>query len=261
MSSESSEEPTWTPEQLDWLRSQGSQTTDEPAVTSGHGSAREPGTASTSTPPARDPWSQSSAATPPAQEPWAQPASSTPPPPQPNPWAQPGTTPPPPAQDPWAQPATASPPARDPWAQPGATQDPWAQQPGRQAGPYSAPGTPPWPQQPFQQAGGYPPGQGSYGPYQPQYFGPGIPRNNPCAIAALICGIGQFVLGLLVVGNILLAIPAIICGSIGLRQIARRGERGRGLAIAGLVLGILGVLYFLVVVVLVAVNVHTGSST
>ena len=230
MSSESGEEPTWTSEQLDWLRSQGS--TDEPTVTSGFGSAASvPGPATA--PPGQDSW------------------------------AQPGATPPVPARDPWAQPATATPPrhARDPWAQPAATQDPWAQQPGQQPGPYSAPGAPPWPQQPFQQAGGYPPGQGSYGPYQPQYFGPGIPRNNPCAIAALICGIGQFVLGLLVVGNILLAIPAIICGSIGLRQIARRGERGRGLAIAGLVLGILGVLYFLVVVVLVAVNVHTGSST
>ena len=65
---------------------------------------------------------------------------------------------------------------------------------------------------------------------------------------------------MLVIGNILLAIPAIICGAIALRQIAQRGERGRGMAIAGLVLGILGILFFfLVLVVGLAVTVRTGS--
>jgi hypothetical protein len=38
-----------------------------------------------------------------------------------------------------------------------------------------------------------------------------------------------------------LSIGAVICGHIALSQIKRTGERGRGLAIAGLVLGYLGI--------------------
>jgi hypothetical protein len=148
-----------------------------------------------------------------------------------------------PAPDPWpgqpGQPAQQPPQTPQPGFAP-AGADPWAQQPG-QPGPFGQPAT----------------GQGPYG-YQ--YARP-VGRNNPVAICAVICGIGQFVLGLAVVGNILLAIPAIICGSIALKQIRARGERGRGMAIAGLVLGILGVVYFLLVILLVVVTgVHYRSS-
>ena len=109
--------------------------------------------------------------------------------------------------------------------------------------------------------GQYPPGQYPPGQYGYEYFSPIAPRNNRMAIWALVCGIGQFVLGLLLVGNILLAIPAIICGSIAFKQTRLRGERGRGMAIAGLVLGILGVLYFLLVILIVViVGVHYRSS-
>jgi Domain of unknown function (DUF4190) len=101
----------------------------------------------------------------------------------------------------------------------------------------------------------YPPGP--YGA-QWQYFTPPTARSNRVALAALICGIGQFVLGLTVFGNILLAIPAIICGSIALKQIRLRGERGHGMAVAGLVLGILGVVYFVVIVALIAVSVSVS---
>ena len=68
---------------------------------------------------------------------------------------------------------------------------------------------------------------------QPQPFGRGS-RANPLAIAALVCRIGRFLLGLLIVGSILLAIPALV---LGLRQVSSRGERGRGMASAGIVLG------------------------
>ena len=76
-----------------------------------------------------------------------------------------------------------------------------------------------------------------------------------------MCGIAQFVLGLLIFGNILLAIPAIICGALGLKQTRLRGERGRGMAIAGLVLGILGVVYFALVIVVFAVASHLRHTT
>ena len=105
--------------------------------------------------------------------------------------------------------------------------------------------------------GQYPPGQ--FG-YQPQYFSPAAARNNRVAVWALICGVGQFLLGLTLVGNIVLAIPAIICGSIALKQIRLSGERGRGMAIAGLVLGILGIVYFLLVLLVIIVGVNTSTA-
>ncbi len=113
--------------------------------------------------------------------------------------------------------------------------------------------------------GQYPPGQfapGQYG-YPPQYFNPAPVRNNPFAITALVLGIVQFVLGLALVGNIVAAIPAIIFGAIALKQIRLRGERGRGMAIAGLVLGILGVLYFvlIIIVIVIGVSVHSGTGS
>jgi hypothetical protein len=55
------------------------------------------------------------------------------------------------------------------------------------------------------------------------------------------------------VGSIL----AVVFGHIALRQTARSGERGRGMAIAGLVLGYLGLATL--VVVLIGVAVVGGS--
>ena len=74
-------------------------------------------------------------------------------------------------------------------------------------------------------AGQGPFGQYSYPPqdgYPPQYGTPAAPRTNRPAIWALVCGIGQFILGLTLVGNILAAIPAIILGAIALKQIDRK---------------------------------------
>ncbi len=126
------------------------------------------------------------------------------------------------------------------------------------SGQYPPPGQYPPGQYPPGQYGQYPPGQ--YG-YQPQFVTPSAPRNNPAAIWALVCGIVQFIFGLTLVGNILLAIPAIILGSIALKQIRLRGERGRGLAIAGLVLGILGVVYFVLIIIVIVVGVNVRSGT
>ena len=78
-------------------------------------------------------------------------------------------------------------------------------------------------------------------PYPPMYGAPyaapmPYPRTNGFAITSLVCGI----LGLCA-GGLLAAIPAIVFGHIALAQINRLGgiEQGRGLAIAGLVMGYL----------------------
>lgn len=81
-----------------------------------------------------------------------------------------------------------------------------------------------------------PPGQmpPNYGAPQPGY---GVPatRTSGAAIASLICGI----LGCIPVITSLLA---IILGFVGLGATSKPGVTGRGLAIGGLLLGILGVL-------------------
>jgi Domain of unknown function (DUF4190)/Domain of unknown function (DUF1707) len=84
------------------------------------------------------------------------------------------------------------------------------------------------------------------------------PRTNPLAVAALVCGIGQFfTLGL---GTI----PAVILGHMSHRQIRRTGEQGHGLATAGLVLGWIGVFIWVLVIAglaAAAVGVTHGSTT
>jgi hypothetical protein len=141
--------------------------------------------------------------------------------------------------------------------------DPWRPQPpagssaGQQAAaPAGQQGAAPAGQQTAAPTGQYglpagqfgPPTAGPYG-YQP-YDTPALPRTNRTAIAALVCGIAQFFLGLFAV-NFLLAIPAVICGAFGMRQTRERGEGGRGLAVAGLVLGILGIVWNVLYVVLI----------
>ena len=84
------------------------------------------------------------------------------------------------------------------------------------------------------------------------------PHTNTLAVAALVCGIGQFfTLGL---GTI----PAVILGHMSQRQIRRTGEQGSGMATAGLVLGWIGValwVIFITFVLFAAVSVTHGSTT
>jgi uncharacterized membrane protein len=64
-------------------------------------------------------------------------------------------------------------------------------------------------------------------PYQP----PAAQTINSLAVASLMCGIAEIpTLGVS-------AVPAVILGSMARRQIRETGERGEGLAVAGLILG------------------------
>ena len=92
------------------------------------------------------------------------------------------------------------------------------------------------------------PGQNYPGQYQgaPGPYGP--PRRNGLAVAALCCGIGQILIG------ILAGIPALILGIIALNQIKARGEGGRGMAIAGIILGAIGILGFIIIIIAVVAS-------
>lgn len=85
-----------------------------------------------------------------------------------------------------------------------------------------------------------------YQPVVPRTFLPPPPQTNSSATAALICGILTPLYGIT-------AIPAVILGHKARAEIRRTGEKGDGLAVAGLVLGWLaigfGVLLVLAVIV------------
>ena len=81
------------------------------------------------------------------------------------------------------------------------------------------------------------------------------PALNWMAMAALACGIGEF----LTLG--LTAIPAIVLGHSARRQMRRTGERGNGMALAGLILGWAGIGLIIVIVAgLIAVTSASGHN-
>jgi hypothetical protein len=154
------------------------------------------------------------------------------------------------------------------WAQPESNPQ---SSPPAQAGGFPQPGTYPQPAA-YQQPGTYPqPGYyqpGSYPPAAyPQSVMQGVPvqpgaafsgqRTNSLAVAALVCGILQFIV-FWVIG----AIAAIVLGHIARNQIRQRGERGAGLALAGLILGYVGLaLIVIIVVIVIAVAGSSSPST
>ena len=109
-------------------------------------------------------------------------------------------------------------------------------------GPGAHPGYPP------------PPGYGPPGyqqPYPPGYYPPGAARRtNGMAIASMVLGI----LWIWWIGSAL----ALIFGYVARGQIKERGESGDGMAIAGIVLGWIGVGFF--ALFLIGLAVSSGSS-
>lgn len=113
---------------------------------------------------------------------------------------------------------------------------------------------------PYSQA--YPPGQPGYGqaypPGQPGYGQPagypyrGAGRVNGFAIASFVLGLAGFMLVTLVL--------SVIFGIVALAGIRRTAERGKGLAIAGLVLSGVWVLLFALIIVIGATSSRSQSA-
>ncbi len=82
-------------------------------------------------------------------------------------------------------------------------------------------------------------------------------RTNSLAVGSLICGIGQIFVWTPA------SIAAVIMGHAARRQIRQNGESGDGMAVAGLVLGWIGIaltlLFLLIIIVAVAATSHTGG--
>ncbi len=96
-----------------------------------------------------------------------------------------------------------------------------------------------------------------WGDYAPPAF-PAVPYveetrgTNGMAVAALVLG--------LLWGYGILSVLAIIFGAIGLKQTGGRNQSGRGLAIAGLVLGIVGASIALILIIVAASASSTAST-
>jgi len=73
---------------------------------------------------------------------------------------------------------------------------------------------------------------------QPVSYRPGSypGRTNSMAVASMVCGIGQIFFWFLA------GVPAIVFGHVARRQIRESGEAGDGMALAGLIMGYVGVL-------------------
>lgn len=106
-------------------------------------------------------------------------------------------------------------------------------------------------------ASGVAPPTAGYPAPAPYWQGPAQPyvvsrATNGMAIASMVLGI----LWVYWVGSIL----ALIFGYIGLRQIKERNEQGRGMAIAGVVLGWIWVGIGLIVIVIAIVRASSHSA-
>jgi hypothetical protein len=120
---------------------------------------------------------------------------------------------------------------------------------GPPAGPPPASSPPPTP----------PPAPPAYGQQPGGYGYQSTPRTNGLAIASLVLGIAQIFL--CIIGGIL----ALVFGYIARRQIDESGgtQGGRGMAIAGIILGWigigLGIVYIVVVIIAVIVSDDSNS--
>ncbi|MDT9720950.1 DUF4190 domain-containing protein [Paenibacillus sp. ClWae2A] len=80
-----------------------------------------------------------------------------------------------------------------------------------------------------------------------------VPKTNSKSIAALVLGILSVMVPYL---GFLIGIVAIIFASISLKEIKLRMEQGKGLAIAGLVCGIIGTaIYAIIILILLVASV------
>ena len=83
---------------------------------------------------------------------------------------------------------------------------------------------------------------------------PQLARTNSLAITSLICGIAQFMFGPLA------TIPAVVCGHVARNQLRRTGAQGAGMALAGLILGWIGVGFTVLLVIAAVLLVAAASS-
>lgn len=82
--------------------------------------------------------------------------------------------------------------------------------------------------------------------------------NNPLAIASLVVSI----VGVIACCSVVISVVGVVLGFIGMNQIKASGQRGEGLAKAGIIIGIVGVAIGIIYWILYVVGaVHYGFGT
>ncbi|HEV3265744.1 MAG TPA: DUF4190 domain-containing protein [Acidimicrobiales bacterium] len=135
-------------------------------------------------------------------------------------------------------PATGGPPSGSPGAPP----------PGLGAPPLGPPPAPSY---------GPPPTAGYAYPAAGQAYGyTGVPKNNGLAIAAMVCSFFFWIYGL---GAIL----GIVFGFIARSQIKKSNgtQRGEGMALAGIIIGFIGIVIGIILIIVVVVVVNNCNKT
>jgi hypothetical protein len=109
-------------------------------------------------------------------------------------------------------------------------------------------------------------GQQAYGQYPPPYgppvYGPGLPATNGKATASLVTGIATLVLSWCC-GLGLLGIVAVVLGVKARAEIRNSGghQAGDGLALAGIITGVVAAVLGLAILVILAIAIATGHHT
>ncbi|GAA1797037.1 hypothetical protein GCM10009795_048100 [Nocardioides hankookensis] len=157
-------------------------------------------------------------------------------------------------ENPYGEQDPGTPPAPSPYGAPPPYQQQPPQQPPQPQPPYGNP----YQQQPYQQQG--------YG--QPGYGQPGYPYVSPTpptdglALGSMITGIAALVLSCLYGIGLLASPVAMVLGKVSMNRIKRsQGQLGgRGMALTGFILGIIGTVLLvlaivvIVIIVIVAIN-------
>jgi len=108
----------------------------------------------------------------------------------------------------------------------------------------------------------------AYTPPAPPAYGaaPAAPAYGSAPAAYAPQGYGQPAAGdkwnvlaiISLVSAFFVSLAAVICGHIALSQIKKTGEKGRGLAIGGLVLGYLGLISGLIIIIVIVLATIAG---
>ncbi|WP_379134288.1 DUF4190 domain-containing protein [Paenibacillus sp. sgz500958] len=100
----------------------------------------------------------------------------------------------------------------------------------------------------------------NYQPQGHQEFYPPVPppaHTNGKSVAALVLGILAIVIPYI---GLLFGIIAIIFSTLSLKEIRIRQEQGRGLAIAGLVCGIIGTIFSVILIIILIIFIFAAAS-
>ena len=96
----------------------------------------------------------------------------------------------------------------------------------------------------------------AYGQPAPGYAQPTGAKTNVLALVSLIASIAGIVIAW-GIGSIV----GIICGHISLSQIKKTGEEGRGMAVAGLIVGYIGLALAILSVIIIAIIFGTIAAS